>query len=57
MDDGHPLYTTETPSTNRLTEELLTEELLTDRQTPDRHQTDNSLIFSLIEKYLRSQYN
>ncbi len=34
------LYTTETPSTNRLTEELLTEELLTDRQTPDRHQTD-----------------
>jgi hypothetical protein len=39
------LYTTETPSTNRLTEELLT-----DGQTPDtRHQTDDSIIISAIE--------
>jgi hypothetical protein len=43
------LYTTETPSTNRLTEELLTDRQTPDtrHQTPDtRHQTDDSLIIS-----------
>jgi len=41
------LYTTETPSTNRLTEELLTEELLTEELLTDR-QIDTGRQFNLF---------